>query len=69
MARLAAWAQLRSSGRDGSAIADTLIAFGARRDWRGPIVELAAAGAAQVAADWQAYCAGYDRGAFAIALR
>ncbi|NML30157.1 DUF2252 domain-containing protein [Paraburkholderia antibiotica] len=64
MASLSAWAHLRSGGRQKSAIADDLIAFGARRDWQLPLVELATQCEAQVAADWKAYCEAYDRGVF-----
>jgi uncharacterized protein (DUF2252 family) len=64
MAELSAWAQLRSSGRQGSAIADDLIAFGCRKDWQMPLVELAVQCEAQVIEDWKAYCAAYDSGAF-----
>ncbi|HZZ12470.1 MAG TPA: DUF2252 domain-containing protein [Paraburkholderia sp.] len=69
MAELSAWAQLRSGGRQGSSIADDLIAFGARRDWQLPLIELAAQCAAQVTADWKAYCEAYDRGAFPSPLK
>ena len=34
MGGVTAWAQLRSSGRDGSAIADSLISFAAASDWK-----------------------------------
>lgn len=64
MAQLSAWAQLRSGGRQGSAIADELIAFGARKDWRLPLIDLAVKCAEQVVGDWREYCDGYDRGAF-----
>ena len=64
MAELSAWAQLRSGGRQGSAIADELIAFGCRKDWQMPLVELAVQCEAQVIDDWKAYCAAYDSGAF-----
>ncbi|CAN7674274.1 DUF2252 domain-containing protein [Trinickia sp. LjRoot230] len=66
MAQLSAWAQLRSSGRQGSAIADELIDFGARGDWQVSMIDLATQAAAQVLADWRAYCAAYDKGAFEI---
>ena len=36
-----AWAQLRSSGRQGSSNADGLIAFGADTTWHEPLIELA----------------------------
>ena len=64
MAELSAWAQLRSGGRQGSAIADELIAFGCRKDWQMPLVELAVQCEAQVIDDWKVYCAAYDSGAF-----
>ncbi|MBB5470856.1 uncharacterized protein (DUF2252 family) [Paraburkholderia sp. CI2] len=64
MAELSAWAHLRSGGRQKSAIADDLIAFGSRRDWQLPLIDLATQCEAQVAADWKAYCEAYDRGTF-----
>jgi uncharacterized protein (DUF2252 family) len=65
MGQLAAWAQLRSSGREGSAIADELIAFGAASDkWSGGLMKAAHLCAERVARDWQTYCAAYDKGAF-----
>ncbi|CAB3652080.1 hypothetical protein LMG22037_01027 [Paraburkholderia phenoliruptrix] len=66
MAELSAWAHLRSGGRQKSSIADEMIAFGYRADWHSPLIELATECAAQVAADWKAYCDAYDRGAFAV---
>jgi uncharacterized protein (DUF2252 family) len=57
MGRIVAWGQLRSSGRQGSAIADELIAFGHAVDaWRPALVELAESLATQVEADWRAFC-------------
>jgi len=41
MARLSAWSQMRSSGREGSAIADELMEFGAGKRWRQELVDLA----------------------------
>ncbi|RDK00947.1 DUF2252 domain-containing protein [Paraburkholderia lacunae] len=64
MAELSAWAHLRSGGRQGSSIADELIAFGSRKDWQLPLIEIAVRCEAQVAADWKAYCEAYDGGAF-----
>jgi uncharacterized protein (DUF2252 family) len=66
MGQLAAWAQLRSSGRQGSAVADDLIAFGAARDkWGKRLMRAAHLCAERVAADWRTYCTAYDKGAFA----
>ncbi|HQE39367.1 MAG TPA: DUF2252 family protein [Zoogloea sp.] len=64
MGRIVASAQLRSGGRDGSAIADALIAFGAGA-WRKDLLAAAEACAAQLQADWKTYCQAYDDGAFA----
>lgn len=65
MGQLAAWAQLRSSGRQGSAVADALIAFGAAQNkWTRALMKAAQLCAGQVTDDWQTYCAAYDKGAF-----
>jgi len=64
MGRLVAWAQLRSAGRQGSVIADELIAFGAaRKKWQSDLVLAARGCAKQVRKDWAAYCTAYDAGA------
>jgi uncharacterized protein (DUF2252 family) len=66
MAHVMASAHLRSSGRQGSAIADELIAFGeARTRWGDGLVEAAQACADAVNSDWRTYCKAYDDGAFA----
>ncbi|MFG6489063.1 DUF2252 domain-containing protein [Roseateles sp. BYS78W] len=71
MGRLMAWAQLRSSGRQGSATADELIDFGRRGSgegkWRDRLVALSRATAAQVDKDWAVYCQAFDQGAFDMA--
>jgi uncharacterized protein (DUF2252 family) len=64
MGECAAWAQLRSSGRQGSAIADQLIDFAAAKKWRAKLLNSAYELANQVQADWQTYCEAYDDGAF-----
>jgi uncharacterized protein (DUF2252 family) len=64
MGRLLAWAQLRSAGREGSAIADELIDFGRRKKWRGPMLALALECAAQVEKDALTFAAAFDDGAF-----
>ncbi len=66
MGRILASAQLRSGGRDGSAIADELIAFG-QGAWRTALLGAARECAGQVEMDWAAYCTAYDDGAFAEA--
>lgn len=56
MGRLLAWAQLRSSGRQGAATADALIDFGARHDgWSAAILDTAKHCADQVRSDWKAW--------------
>ena len=63
MGRLSAWAQLRGSGRQGSAIADELIRFGAgAKKWQGELLEVAQDCARQLRGDWAAYCRAYDAG-------
>ncbi|WP_201313841.1 DUF2252 domain-containing protein [Dyella sp. EPa41] len=64
MGKLVAWAQLRSSGRDGSATADQLIAFGEKHRWQAPLLGLAKRCTKQVQRDWKAYCKAFDKGAF-----
>jgi uncharacterized protein (DUF2252 family) len=66
MGECTAWAQLRSAGRAGSAIADELIDFGSRRKWRAALIDVAAECAARTEADWARYCEAWDDGAFAI---
>ncbi len=68
MGECVAWAQLRSSGHQGSSIADVLTAFGNRRKWRSKLLEAACLQADQVEADWQTYCAAYDEGAFELQI-
>lgn len=60
MGQNAAWGQLRSSGRNGSAIADELIDFGRDKRWRRPLLEAAAHACLQVEKDWRTYAQAYD---------
>ncbi len=55
MAEVVAWGQLRSGGRQGSAIADALIAFGQAPGWQADIIAYARQYAAQVQADFKEY--------------
>jgi uncharacterized protein (DUF2252 family) len=64
MARLLAWAQLRSSGRGGSASADELVDFGRRTKWRRKLIEASSDCAAQVLRDVQEFNAAFDDGEF-----
>lgn len=66
LANIVASAHLRSTGRDGSAIADELIEYGHKRKWRDKLLKSAQECAEQVENDWGIYCAAYDDGAFRI---
>jgi uncharacterized protein (DUF2252 family) len=55
MGRVTGWGQLRSGGRQGSAIADALIAFGGRAGWSGDLVRYAREYARQVQSEWKAF--------------
>jgi uncharacterized protein (DUF2252 family) len=64
--RCLAWDQLRSSGRDGAASADTLIASGKTTAWMRPLRALADRAARQVEADFKDFARAYDSGGFAL---
>lgn len=64
MAMLTASAQLRSSGRQGSALADELIAFGKDHHWQLGLLEYALAYASKIKKDYQAYFKEYKAGYF-----
>ena len=62
--RIVAWSQLRSSGRQGSAIADELIDFGRRKRWKAELLDASQECAAQVRTDAVTYGTAWDDGAF-----
>ena len=64
MGRMVAWAQLRSSGRQGSATADELIEFAGGRKWRDKLLAASEAFAVQSLEDAATFAAAYDDGAF-----
>ena len=64
LGQLVAWGQLRSAGRDGSAIADELIDFGRRRKWKDQLLTASLDCAVQVHKDAAAFNAAYDDGEF-----
>lgn len=68
MGRCVAWAQLRSAGRDGSAIADELIDFSGRRKWRDKLLPACEDLAVVVRQDWREYGEAYDDGVFKLEL-
>ncbi|MFI5280158.1 MAG: DUF2252 domain-containing protein [Gemmatimonadales bacterium] len=63
MGRVTAWGQLRSAGRQGSAIADDLIAFASRSGWQGDVLKYAQSYARQITTDWQAFRKAIAKGA------
>jgi len=60
MGEILAWGQLRSSGRDGSAIADELIAYGKDIKWKKPLLAVAEHCSEQVEKDWRTYSQHFD---------
>jgi len=68
MGGIVASAQLRSGGRDGSAIADDLICFGQSK-WRKALLGAAQDCAGQVRKDWADYCTAFDAGAFSASAQ
>jgi len=64
MGEVAAWGQLRSGGRSGSAGADELVEFARREKWQARLLEAAEHMSAQVVRDWRLYVAAYQDGAF-----
>ncbi len=62
---LSAWGILRSSGRQGSAIADDLIHFADKsKDWKKQVADYAAKYATRVAKDYAQYKKAFAKGAF-----
>ena len=64
MGDVIAWAQLRSSGRDGSDAADNLVEFGHNRAWASELVDYARYYADVVYGYWREFAAAYDDGVF-----
>ena len=60
LGRLVAWAQLRSSGRDGSASADEWIDFGKREKWKGRLLDASHDFAARTERDFADFSAAFD---------
>lgn len=63
MGRVTAWAALRASGRQGSAIADELIAFASVRGWKSEVVAMARRVAARTITEWRIFRADVKSGA------
>ena len=66
MGQLVAWAQLRSAGRDDSAIADELIEFGQRKKWKEQLLSASHDCAVQARRDAASFNAAWDDGQFRV---
>jgi len=55
MGRVTAWAQLRSSGREGSAPADDLIGFAGASGWKRRLIDYARSYESQVQRDYKQF--------------
>jgi uncharacterized protein (DUF2252 family) len=64
MGHVTAWAALRASGRQGSAIADDLIAFAEDRTWRRGVLAMARRVADRTLSAWRTFRADRKSGAF-----
>ncbi len=64
MAMLTASAQIRSSGMQGSAINDELVAFAQRTGWQNPIMDYARNYAKQAESDYRQFMTDYTQGKF-----
>jgi uncharacterized protein (DUF2252 family) len=64
MGQVAAWDQLRCSGRVGSAIADELIDFGQQAAWRQELLDGATQCAETARSHWRIYAEAFDHGYF-----
>ena len=59
-----AWSHLRGSGRQGSAIADALVAFGGAESWQKELRKASATCADTINAEWKTFAEAYDDKAF-----
>ena len=56
LGQIVAWSHLRTSGRQGSAIAEQLIDFASKTKWKTELMEYAKVYSQQVHRDWQEFC-------------
>jgi len=59
LGQVVAWSHLRTSGRQGSAIADQLIDFASKSKWKNEVMEYAKKYSQQVHQDWKEFCRSY----------
>jgi uncharacterized protein (DUF2252 family) len=64
MGKIVAWSQLRSSGREGSAIADEFICFGQDTEWCAALLSASEDFAQQVYKDSELFNSAFDDGVF-----
>jgi uncharacterized protein (DUF2252 family) len=69
MGRVAAWAHLRSCGRQGTATVEELQAYVAGKGWTAAAGTLAGGTAADIRKAWRTYSKDYDSGAVAAACK
>lgn len=62
--RCTAWSHLRGSGRQGSAIADQLVAFGNDDSWQKVLRKASASCAENISTEWNIYSEAYDNKVF-----
>jgi uncharacterized protein (DUF2252 family) len=62
MGQLTAWAQLRSSCQQGSAVTNELSAFAQEQSWQSPLLEYAQTYARQIEKDYQTFCKALEQG-------
>ena len=55
-----AWSHLRGSGRQGSAIADKLVAFGSDDSWKKVLRKASASCAESIKDEWKTFSEAYD---------
>ena len=59
LGQVVAWAHLRSSAKQGSAIVDQLIDFASKSKWKTEVMEYAKKYSQQVHQDWKEFCRNY----------
>jgi uncharacterized protein (DUF2252 family) len=69
MARVAAWAHLRSCGHRGAAPVEVLQAYVAGKRWTPAVERLSKSAAGRMHQAWRTYCKDYDAGAVTAAIK
>jgi len=61
MGEVTAWAQLRAHSQRGSAAVEELVDYGGRRDWRKPLLQVAAESAERTQAQWREFAKAWPK--------